>query len=68
MTYHSKIVRRPGRSAKSMVAGVATINIDQSMRLARKQMASGSIRSDWEAVGRDLKGAVRRVKREFESA
>jgi hypothetical protein len=51
-----------------MVAGVATINIDQSMRLARKQASSGSIKSDWEAVGRDLKGSVRRVKRELESA
>jgi hypothetical protein len=68
MTFHSKIVRRPGRSAKSLVAGAATISIDQTMRLARKQMASGSIQSDWEAVGRDLARSVRRVKRELESA
>jgi hypothetical protein len=68
MTFHTKIVRRPGRSAKSLVAGVATITIDQSMRFSRKRMESGSIKSDWEAVGRDLKGSVRRVKRELESA
>lgn len=68
MTYHSKIVRHRGRTAKSLAAGAATINIDQSMRLARKQIASGSLKGDWEAVGRDLKTSLRRVRRELESA
>lgn len=69
MTFHSKIVRgRSTRSARSLVVGAATVNVDQTMKLSRKAACRGSLESDWAAVGRDLKKAVRRVSRELETA
>jgi len=49
------------------MSGVATINIDQRLILARKA-AQGSLADDWRAVRLDLSNAVERVKRELESA
>ena len=50
-----------------MVSGAATINIDQSLRLVRKQISEGSPKEDWKAVGRDIAKAISELKREFET-
>ena len=69
MTYHTKIARsRKSRSGTGlMVSGAATINIDQSLRLVRKQISEGSPKEDWKAVGRDIAKAISELKREFET-
>jgi hypothetical protein len=54
-------------AAGILLSGAGTISIDQTMIRSRRQLASGSLRSDWKAVGRDIAGAIRNVNREFES-
>jgi hypothetical protein len=69
MTFHTKIARQKSRgtSYRGVMAGVATINVDQRLIISRKALL-GSISGDWIAVGRDLSRSIRQVKDELESA
>ena len=69
MSYKSSITSRSIRSRRRLLAeGVGSIDINQSMKIAREATAGGSIRSDWKAVGRDIRTAMNGVKRELETA
>ena len=71
MSHHSRrrIDMGKNRSSSSLLAsGAASINVYQRMTIARKRVATGSIASDWKAVGADVKAAVMKVKCELESA
>ncbi len=68
MTYFGKSYRRNKRSdIELLISGAATIKIDQSMTISRRQAMTGSLRGDWKAVGRDIEGAVRDLNREFKT-
>ncbi len=70
MGFETKIsTRRERREAfESMISGIGSINIDQSMRLSRRRALDGSIASDWRAVGKDIAKAIEAVKSEKEAA
>jgi hypothetical protein len=48
---------------KNALAGIASINIDQKMRYAKKSLASGSLGEDWRLVGKDIANAITSAKK-----
>jgi len=60
--------RRRSR-AYCLVVGASSVSIDQSMTWSRDELKNGgSLPSDWRAVGRDIAGAIKSVKRDLEPA
>lgn len=52
---------------RTMIKGVGSINFDQAMRLSRRLAKSGSIASDWNAVGKEIAVSIDAVKKEYVS-
>lgn len=69
MTYSVKPSSRRlrGSTAGMLLSGAGTIGLDQVMTISRRHIASGALRGDWKAVGRDIEGAIRDVNREFQT-
>jgi hypothetical protein len=70
MKIERKTLSRRVRSQtfKSMVAGVGSVNFDQSMIHVKRHVQSGSIEADWRMIGRDISNAIAAVKRDKEAA
>lgn len=69
MTYQSRIGARPTRSRSRLLSeGVASIDLNQRMAIAREHCAKGSVAGDWNLVERDVRHALSFLKRELESA
>lgn len=66
MAFETKIsIRRERNEAfESMMSGIGSINIDQSMRVSKRRILGGSIAEDWRAIGRDIAKAIATVKSE----
>lgn len=70
MGFETKISVRHGRRVdfESMISGVGSLNLDQKMLFARRKAMTGSLSSDWKAVGRDLAKSMASVKNEKNAA
>lgn len=69
MTYRTKIDARPLRSrGRLLTEGVASIDLNQRLTIARRSIEKGSIAGDWNIVGDDIRFAFEGIKREFEAA
>lgn len=69
MTNRARMSVPGGRSAGKLIAGgVASIDLNQHMTLARKRCTAGSVAGDWRTVASDLRRCVNTVRREFETA
>ncbi len=67
----SKVARKRAAqragSFRIIVAGAATLNLDQRLTISRATVGR-TIKDDWDAVTRDFSRNVARVKRELEKA
>jgi hypothetical protein len=67
MSIETKIVAKTARRKGYQVIaeGIATVNVYQGMRYARRSAKSGSLDSDWRIVGKEIADAVSSVKKEY---
>jgi hypothetical protein len=69
MGFEAKILISSKRRApyRTMIKGAGSINFDQAMRLSRRLAKSGSIASDWKAVGQEIAVSIDALKKEYVS-
>jgi hypothetical protein len=69
MGFEAKISISSKRHApyRAMIKGAGSINFEQAMRASRRLAKSGSIASDWNAVGNDIAVAIDFIKKELVS-
>lgn len=67
MGIESKIIAKTVRRAsyRVLAEGVASVNVNQRMRYARRSVKDGSLDADWRMVGREIADAIGSVKKEY---
>ncbi len=67
MGIESKFVTKTARRASYRVIaeGASSVNVNQTMRYARRSVKNGSLDADWRLVSREIADAIRSVKKEY---
>lgn len=69
MKHQNRTVVRLGKSHASLLTqGVSSVDLNQRMTIARKSVCKSTLADDWNAVGGDIRSAIRGIRREFEAA